>query len=507
MVETPTIPATQRRALRVGWLALFLVCALVYGLTANRGAQWQDSGYHILTIVTGEVISPLGLALSHPLHHWLGRLAILSGLGEPSATITLISVFAAALAVANVYGCVLTVTSQPRCALFASTSLAVAHTFWKLATVTEIYTLTAALLAAECWCLAGFVRYRRKRWLFAMALCNGLGIANHMAAVLTTPVLAVVVLIALRQHRITWKHAVVATVLWLIGTAPYTGLILWEIARTGQWANTLHSALFGRYGQNVLNPTLSARMLVSDVGFPLLNFPNLLLPAAVFGIWRASAINVPVLVRRALLASLFINAVFVLRYDVIDQHTFFLPVYVLLAIFGGIGARVVSDSVLDRRRSRLRILAIVLLIATPIGYFILPAAARQLGLLDQVKHNKPYRDDYVYLLAPWSVNERSAEQMSTHAVKLAGPNGLIFYEDGMAQYALKYKALRNGMETDQIRSARHLERLSTTAATAQPVVLVPLNADDPSTQPPTGRWDRQGDLYLLEATVTTPIPQ
>jgi len=473
MVKTPTIPATQRRALRVGWPALFLVCALVYGLTANRGAQWQDSGFHILRIVTGEVLNPLGLALSHPLHHWLGRLAILPGVGEPSAVTTLISALAAAIAVANVYACVLTLTDRAGCALFAAISLAIAHTFWQLATVTETYTLTAALLAAECWGLAGFVRYRRKRWLFAMALCNGLGIANHMTAVLTTPVLAVVVLIALRQHRITWKHAVVATVLWLIGTAPYTGLILCEIARTGQWAATLHSAVFGKYAQSVLSVMPSARLLLSDIGLPLLNFPNLLLPAAIVGICHARSLNVPVLVRRALLASLFINAAFVFRYDVIDQHTFFLPVYVLLAIFGGIGARVVSDSVSDNQRSRLQILAIVLLIATPIGYFILPAAARQLGLLDQVKHNKPYRDDY---------------------------------EDGMAQYALKYKALRNGMKTDQIRSASHLKRLSTTAATAQPVVLVPLNADDPSTQPPTGRWDRQGDLYLLEGTTTTPIP-
>jgi hypothetical protein len=492
----------------VGWLALFLACLLLYGLTANRGAQWQDSGFHILRIATGEVLNPRGLALCHPLHHWLGRLAILPGVGEPSAVVTLISALAAALAVANVYGCVVTLTDRPGCALFAAASLAVAHTFWQLATVAETYTLTAALLAAECWCLVGFIRYGRTPWLFLLALCNGLGIANHMVASLTTPVLVVVTLVVIRQRRITWKHGAVAVGLWLMGTAPYAGLVLQEIMCTGQWTATLHSALFGAgHGQSVLNLTVSARMLLSDIGFPLLNFPNLLIPTAFIGIFRARSIGVSAIVRRALLAALLIHAAFVLRYNVVDQHTFFLPVYVLLAIFGGMGAAVASDNVSDITRRRLQTLAVILLITTPICYLILPAAARQIGLLENVKHNKPYRDDYTYLLAPWSVTDRSAEQMSTHAMKLAGRQGLVFYEDGMAEFALAYKALRTGMNRDQVCAARRLKELTASAAIAQTVVLVPENTDSPRTPPPTGQWSRQGDLYILDTAATAPCPQ
>src|SRR3990172_7525821 len=65
-------------ALRAGvaWFAVFVAAFTLYAATANRGAQWQDSGYHILRMVTKEPVNPLGLALSHPLHHWLGRLAV-----------------------------------------------------------------------------------------------------------------------------------------------------------------------------------------------------------------------------------------------------------------------------------------------------------------------------------------------------------------------------------------------------------------------------------------------
>ena len=66
-----------------GWIALFLAAFLLYAATASRGTQWQDSGYHILRIVTGESFNPLGLTLSHPLHHWLGRLVMIPGILEP----------------------------------------------------------------------------------------------------------------------------------------------------------------------------------------------------------------------------------------------------------------------------------------------------------------------------------------------------------------------------------------------------------------------------------------
>ncbi|MHC4696561.1 MAG: hypothetical protein ACYTFA_07460, partial [Planctomycetota bacterium] len=148
-----------------GWFALFLAAFALYAATASRGAQWQDSGHHILRIVTGESVNPLGLALSHPLHHWLGRLVVVPDILEPCFVITLISSFAAALAVANTFGCVCALTRRRDAALLAAASLALANTFWQMATVVETYTLAAALLSAEIWCLAEYGRSRRAKTL------------------------------------------------------------------------------------------------------------------------------------------------------------------------------------------------------------------------------------------------------------------------------------------------------------------------------------------------------
>ena len=481
-----------------GWLGIFVVSLALYATTANRGAQWQDSGSHILRVVTSESVHPLGLALSHPLHHWLGRLVVSFNLLEPCFAITLLSALAAAVAVANVYGCVLVLTSRWLAALVAAGSLAVAHTFWQMATLAETYTLVAALLAAECWCLSAYARKPRHGYLWMAVLFNGLGIANHMLASLTTPLLVVVVFQAVRSREVRARDALVAMGAWLAGSSPYIALIVAESVRTGDYSATLHSALFGvSFADEVLSTSLSLRMLLIGAGFVALNVPNLLLPLAICGIFRARRLDVPRLARLFLLAGLMLHVLFVARFRVADQHMFFLPTYVLLAIFGGIGIAGVLRWPDIRKRRALLGVATALLTLTPLWYTFAPGVARRFDLLRSVARNKPYRDDYVYVFTPWSVVERSAETMSRHAVELAGEDGLIIVEDGMACFAIRYQALRSGMQGLQITQDAAPEAVAQAAAAGRAVVLVPANADVLRTNPPVGSWKRVGDLYKL----------
>ncbi|MHC4443236.1 MAG: protein O-mannosyl-transferase family [Planctomycetota bacterium] len=492
-----------------GWLALFLACLILYSLTANRGPQWQDSGQHIIRIVTGELANTRGLALTHPLHYWLGRLALAPGILEPCLAVTLVSAFAAALAVANVFGCALSLTNKPAAALFAAGSLAVACTFWQLATLTETYTLTAALLAAECWCLTAFAKYQRRSFLWAMLFCNGLGIANHMLASLTTPVLAVVVIYALLRKRINFTDLVIAVLIWLAGTLPYSALVLAEMINSNEVVGTIQSALFGRtaggqsYAGNVLNVGISMRLLAVSLAFVLYNFPNLLLPAALYGMARVRRLHVPTLARRALWAGLIIHACFVLRYNIVDQHTFFLPLYVFLALFAAVGAAALFQWLPSKRRQRIKTLSLVLLLATPVFYWLGPVAARHYNLLEKFARNKPYRDDYTYLLVPWSIAEKSADILSTEAMRLAGPQGTIVLEDNMARFALEYqKNIQQDRSRVEIITKDFSEPIQQAVKQKRPVVLVPLNANQPQTTTPKGNWQPHGDLYMLDVSQT-----
>jgi hypothetical protein len=250
------------------------------------------------------------------------------------------------------------------------------------------------------------------------------------------------------------------------------------------------------------------------VGFTALSFCNLLIPAAVYGMVRWRRLGLERLLVRALLAGLVIHVFFVARYNVVDQHTFFLPTYVLLSIFGGIGAAAVLARPASAFRRRLVVGAVGLLIATPMLYGLMPPVARYLQVLKSEERNKPYRDDYVYLFSPWGVQDTSCQLATTEAVRLAGPKGLILVEDPAFRAACDYQVLRmacDGVEVRQLppptpkASARReqvLEDAQRVVEAGRAVVWVPESLGQ---RPPAGlSWRRVGDLYVAEGTATQP---
>lgn len=483
------------------WFGLFSIFFSLYALTANRGVQWQDPGVHILRMVRGELVNPRGLALSHPLHYWLGRAAIGPGILEPSFAITLVSAFCGAIAVANVFGCVRSLTRSSAAGAFSAVSLGVAHTFWQLSTTAETYTVTAALLAAECWCIAEAGRSRRGAAIVALALFNGLGLANHDLALLTAPVVAGVVYVWTQQRSGRGRIAAIALGAWVLGSLPFTGLVAREILRSGEFIAPLRSALFGNaFAEQVLALAPGSRQLVVVTAFFALNFPNLLLLLAGRGIWMARRRHIPAMVRRGLLASLVLHFLFAVRYPVIDQHTFLTATYVLLAVFGGVGIASFSDPTSDLRKSRIPGSAWALLFLTPAMYAFAPTAARRANVLRGIERHKPYRDDYVTLFTPWSVIDDSAERMSRHAVGLAGADGLIVVEDPMSEAPVRYRLIRNGLDRVEMVRPSVRDQIEAAAAGGRTVVLVPQDVNAPKVEAPAGlTWRRDDDLYVLGA--------
>ncbi len=484
------------RAVWIGWCGLFLGSLALYGLTAARGAQWQDSGHFILRIVTGQLHNELGLALAHPLHFYLGR--AFAGLlpTDPAYAITLVSAVGGAITVANVFGLTLTLTRRLGPALLAAGSLALAHTFWRISAIAECYTVTTALLSAELWCLVLFVRQPdRGRWFALACLFNGLGVANHMLAALTSPLLLVVgvAFVLRRRQRGAWLP--IAAAAWVAGAMPYLVMIGDYAIESGSMGAAVRSALFGNAWTDAaagLNFPVK-RMAISAM-FTALSFPNLLLPLAALGLVVGRRIVQPSLAHALLAVALVIHLVFVIRYDVVDQHTFYLPTYLLVCVFGGVGMAWLGRRIGQFNRRVVWALAIALLLATPLTYAAAPALARHFDALGDLARHKPYRDDYRYLLWPWAVADRSAERMAEHAVDLAEPDDLVIVEDPMGRFAVQYALWRVGREP--IVLGQWDDQVAEQAAKARrAVVLVPRRTDQPPPASYGGTWDRDGPLY------------
>ncbi len=504
MVQDDISIQPNRAEIARDWMLVFLACALLHGLTACRGIQWQDPGFHILRIVEHQPINPLGLALSHPLHHWMGRFAASLGCLEPSFAITLVSALASAIAVANIFGLVRLITagfSSRWPAVFAAASLALANTYWQMATRAECYTVSAALLSAEWWCLIAYTLNHRSRYLASAFLLNGVGFSNHNLALLTLPILGVIILVELWRKNVKPTTLITSLTFWLVGASLYLGYVVADWQTSGNLVETVRSALFGHsFANRVLSVNFSAKLVALSIGFIGFNFPNLLLPLAAYGAGVAKKIHLPKLAQQALLAALAIHFVFVLRYNVPDQYMFFVPVYLFIVVFGGIGFAAILQQPQSRRRKCIIAAAVALLLTTPLTYVISTAAARRFDLLAAVVRDKPYRDDYVYVLIPWSLAENSAEYMSRKAMELAQPSGTIFVEDEMARYALEYQARKENNRKIYVAKAQPDVSAAQLPNANQPIVLVPASRNKPSINASAISWTRVGDLYVASLT-------
>ena len=126
--------------------------------------------------------------------------------------------------------------------------------------------------------------------------------------------------------------------------------------------------------------------------------------------------------------------------------------------------------------------------------------ARRFHWLAAVARNKPYRDDYVYVLTAWSLAEDSAERMSRQAMELAQPSGTIFVEDEMARYALDYQARKEHNRKIHVAKVQPDSPATQLFYANQPIVLVPANRNKPRFNAPDVLWIRVGDLYIASFT-------
>lgn len=447
---------------------------------------------------------------------------MLAGLFEPAFAVTLVSAVAAAVALANLAALLRLLTGAAASVLVPTAALAFSHTFWQFATHAESYTLVAALLTAEWLCLARFAHSRRLGWLLLLALCNGLGVANHMLAALATPVDAAVIAWALLRHRRDPAEGngaaeprsprsriaaigLAAAALWIIGASPYLGLIAAELAGGAGWAETLSSALVGKYAEQVLNAKLAAQPLLLSAAFVLYNFPGLVLPLAAYGAWRG---RMPALVRGVLLVQLLVYTAFVIRYSIPDQYTFFVPVYAILAVFAGVGL----DALRRLRPAPRRLLLTTAAITacwTPLLYPLTAAVLRRTGALAGMVPQRPYTDGYWLYFVPWGVNSDHVPRLHDALRALGGERLFVLLDTGMMRFSIRYDQ-HLGRLPAEIRLATIASLLDRTpaeiAATLREaldagytIVLAPDRRADPHALVPAAAWRPVGELYVLES--------
>jgi Protein of unknown function (DUF2723) len=283
--------------------------------------------------------------------------------GSPAWHTNLFSALCGAAAVAVLYR--LLRLLDVRWGVAAATALTFAFTkaFWTQAVIAEVYTLHVLFLVSILACVARWRLGGHDRWLLAALALLALSFGNHLTTVLVVP--GVVWLLSSDWRRaLTPRHVLWATAAAVVAAAQY--LYLLYMTDVGGYVETpvhdlgdIWATATGGYFQDKMFAFTPAELVRDRV--PMLwrflreEYGVLLVPAA-YGVMRGlqgageprsrSRARRDIAIAVALLG--VGSAIYGLNFDVVDVIVFFLPLFLALAVFLGLGLEGIVDWITAR---------------------------------------------------------------------------------------------------------------------------------------------------------------
>lgn len=201
------------------WIAAagFLCSLFLYWRTLATDILMGDSGEFQVLAVTGGLAHPTG----YPIYLFIAKLFTWLPVGSIAMRVSLLSAVMAALAVALTYLLARALEVRRVYAAVAAALLAINPLFWWQSVIAEVYTITAAFLAAFLLCALLWGRTRHPGWLAAGGVLGGLCWGLHHTAVLTLPAVLLYLAVS-KAGKKDWSSAVMGSVAGLaIAMAAY----------------------------------------------------------------------------------------------------------------------------------------------------------------------------------------------------------------------------------------------------------------------------------------------
>jgi hypothetical protein len=288
----------------------------------------------------------------YPTYTMLAHLFTYLPFGDPAYRINLASAVFGAAAVLLTFLAGLRLSRRTFAVAVGALAFATGNIFWSQAIIAEVYTLNALFVSLVVLVLLIWRDTREDRYLLVSAFLMGLSLTHHVTSGLLLPTAALFVLIVDPRKLLEWRLILKGAGLFVLGLTPYLYLPvraligppiseadpsnltrLWELV-----AGREFGILFWTFGPDELLARLTSLWGYFSDEF----HAGLLIVATVGTISmllkdRAGAL---------LLGAPFLGwLVYAVGYDIFDYFFYFVPPYLMLALFVAVGAGKIFDGV------------------------------------------------------------------------------------------------------------------------------------------------------------------
>ena len=410
----------RSRPYLAGWILAFVAAAILYILTLAPDVVWQDQGDYQYQIALCNLSRPGDLVRVHPLYILTAHILGSSGLFSYAYAANLVNAMATCLSIANVYLIAVFLTRRIWPAFLAAAMYAMAHSVWFLGTQAQTYGMAMAAMSGAVLLLLWYIRSGGRWRLLFMGFLFGAGMSVH----LMSQVAFAVILFWLvgRCIRRTESPAVLVGVIicWILGAAALWAAAAIEYQHNGSIIATIQSGLVGKWGEAVFNLGRLPVLIKKSVLFFVLNFPTPLVFLAVGGI-ILSFKRLEKTTVWLLLVMTICYLLFAVRYDVPNQNNFFLPMYMFVSVYIGLG----FAFVFTRRITMWAVATAALLAIIPPTYIGIAQYARSHSIELGTRRYIPYRDIYTYYIIPWQQWQTGPRRFAMEMMEKLPPNAIV----------------------------------------------------------------------------------
>jgi hypothetical protein len=286
----------------------------------------------------------------YPTYTMLAHLFTYLPFGDPAYRANLASTIFGATAVFPLFLAGLRLSGRISAAAVGTLAFAVGNIFWSQAIIAEVYTLNAVFVSLVVLVLLVWRDTRQDRYLLATAFLMGLSLTHHVTSGLLLPTAALFVFAVDRRKLLEWRLVLKGAGLFVLGLTPY--LYLPVRALIGSPISEADPSTFAKFWELVAGREFGIRFGTFGSDELLARLASLweyfsdefhagLLIVALFGFLtmllkdRAGAL----LLGMPMLGWL----VYAIGYDIFDYFLYFIPSYLLLALFVTIGAGKILD--------------------------------------------------------------------------------------------------------------------------------------------------------------------